>query len=1074
MQSTLTVYKASAGSGKTFTLAVEYITRLLASGASTEFHHTLAVTFTNKATAEMKDRIIQQLYALAHNLPEGKAYYEAVRDKLISQGVELPEKRLRERAAKVLSAILHDFNFFRVETIDSFFQSILRNLAHELGLTANLEVELNTEEVISRAVDRIIDTLQYNPGIQQWVLNYVAERIENNEKWDITRSVKSFAKCIFEESFQNRNTQQRQILNDEQAISSFRKRMYDIEADARDAIMTEAKALDAQLQNGILNYDRISNGKNYRTALRDIMQFAYDRSKTTLPSAAADPVKILKGAADKKDEELLAEARTLSDKIGHLLKTYQDNIWQINSAKLALKHLSPLRLLGSIEETADNICKENNQFLLNRTPILLGKLVENSDAPFVFEKMGTQLHHVMIDEFQDTSLLQWQNFRALLLENQATGGHDLVVGDVKQSIYRWRNGDWSVLHGIEQQMSSMRPNVIPLDTNYRSHEQVIAFNNSFFPQAAALLDTLSPDARFKIKDIYADVEQKCRKKGGKGFVRVRLYEKSGLKKPDNYEERFVTDMIGQIRLLMEKGVQLSDMAILVRKRRMGTELIERFHRLAPDIRLVSDESFLLSSSVAVQMIVNALRVLADPQETDPVPIHYLTKHYLTDVLGSPATPHHFAPAGTEQCLPDEFMKRKAELSTLPLYVLCEELYRIFSLSHIPGQSAYLFAFYDQLQHYLRNHPSDLRSFLSAWDEKLANEPIPSGKIPGLQIMTIHQSKGLQFHTVLLPYTEWEIEKDQTEERLWCEPSDSPYNGLGLLPINIRNKKDVSESIFSPWYEEEHLQKRVDALNTLYVAFTRAECNMLIWGLASKSATLTTTSLSGDLLRLGLDMDKEGDEYSFAMGEPMAEEQKDAAKGDNRMTPLADDLHTAYSSYRPHLDFMQSNESSRFIRAVGEDSLQEQDYIELGKILHYVLSQIEHLDDVDAVLNRCQNQGLITDPSQRKSIIRRIQHGMQEELVRSWFSAENKVYNECSIVSMDPQTGEPEVKRPDRVVISGTTITVIDFKCGKPWSEHIEQVQTYMLLMSRMYPQMEVRGFLWYIYSGEIKKVDLCQ
>ena len=172
--------------------------------------------------------------------------------------------------------------------------------------------------------------------------------------------------------------------------------------------------------------------------------------------------------------------------------------------------------------------------------------------------------------------------------------------------------------------------------------------------------------------------------------------------------------------------------------------------------------------------------------------------------------------------------------------------------------------------------------------------------------------------------------------------------------------------------------------------------------------------------------------------------------------------------------MLSNESSRFIRAVGEDSLQEQDYIELGKILHYVLSQIEHLDDVDAVLNRCQNQGLITDPSQRKSIIRRIQHGMQEELIRSWFSAENKVYNECSIVSMDPQTGEPEVKRPDRVVISGTTITVIDFKCGKPWSEHIEQVQAYMLLMSRMYPQMEVRGFLWYIYSGEIKKVDLCQ
>ena len=231
--------------------------------------------------------------------------------------MELTENQIREKAGKVLSGILHDFNYFRVETIDSFFQSILRHLAHELSLTANLEVELNTEEVISHAVDRIIDTLQYNPAIQQWVLNYVAERIENNEKWDVTRSVKSFARCIFEESFQNRNARQRELLNNEQVIRGFQKRMKEIEVDAEQAIIKEAETLDELLQKGVLNYERISRGNNYHSALQSIMALAFDQGKATLPSAAAEPLKLLK-SADKKNEALLAEAEVVSGKIGRI------------------------------------------------------------------------------------------------------------------------------------------------------------------------------------------------------------------------------------------------------------------------------------------------------------------------------------------------------------------------------------------------------------------------------------------------------------------------------------------------------------------------------------------------------------------------------------------------------------------------------------------------------------------------------------------------------------------------------------------------------------------------------------
>ncbi len=1065
MESALTVYKASAGSGKTFTLAVEYIAQLLSSPSPAEFQHTLAVTFTNKATAEMKDRILQQLYAIAHSLPEGESYYQAVVKKLRARGTELPEGRLRKRAGQVLSAILHDFSHFRVETIDSFFQSILRNLARELGLTANLEVELNTGEVISRAVDRIIDTLQYNPAIQQWILNYVSEQIENNERWDIKRSVKHFARCIFEESFQNRSAEQRQRLEDEKIIQAFLQQMRKLQEEAAEMILQKAKAVDEHLSQGELNYDRISRGGNFRTALQQIMALAYDTEKTTLRNAVEDPMKLLKGA-DKKVPALQNEAQKVAAEIGSLLQAYSEGMSQLMSARLAARHINPLRLLGSIEEMANRICKENNQFLLSRTPTLLSTLVKDSDAPFVFEKIGTQLHHVMIDEFQDTSQLQWNNFKVLLLENQATGGNDLVVGDVKQSIYRWRNGDWSVLHGIEQEMSAMRPEVVTLDTNYRSHGQVIRFNNGFFPLAAERLDALCPDASFRIADIYADVCQKCNKAGDKGYVSVRLYAKKGMQRPDNYEDRFLGDMISQIRGLMAQDVSLSDMAILVRKRDMGTSLIEGFHRLAPDIRLVSDEAFLLSASVAVQMIVNALRVLADPSGANPVPMRYLVKHYLSDVQNRPAMPQDFAPEGVEACLPQEFFTRKEELASLPLYVLCEEIYRIFGLSEIHGQASYLFAFYDQLKTYLRSHPSDLRSFLLAWDETLERQPISCGQIPGLRIMTIHQSKGLQFHTVLLPYTEWDIEKDRNTDLLWCEPKASPYNGLGLLPVTP--KKDMAQSVFSPWYEEEHLQKRVDALNTLYVAFTRAECNLMIWGLTTRQ--LSTSSLSGDLLHAVLPLEENGDEFSYEMGEPMGVQVKSHHKSANRMTPETEDIGLTYSSYKAHMDFRQSNDSARFIRNVGEESLEGQDYVELGKILHYVLSQIEHLDDVERVLNHCQHQGLIVNEKQRASVLRRIHSGMQQDLVRSWFAPEVEVYNECSIVTTDPENEEPIVRRPDRVIISGNRITVIDFKCGNPWPEHVEQVQGYMRMMAKMYPAMQLCGYLWYIYSGRVQEV----
>ena len=258
MNPILTVYKASAGSGKTFTLAVEYIALLLAAPQGDAFRHTLAVTFTNKATAEMKDRILQQLYAIGKGLPEGDHYLQAAAALLEQRGMPADLRDMRRQAQAALSGILHDYNYFRVETIDSFFQSVMRSLAHELGLPPNLEVELNTADTVSWAVDQVIDNMQYREDIQQWVLSYVTEQIERNERWDVTRVVKSFARCIFEERFQNRTQQQRAYMNDEARIRQFRDSMRQIEQQAETSVREAARVLHEHIQQGVLNYERIS------------------------------------------------------------------------------------------------------------------------------------------------------------------------------------------------------------------------------------------------------------------------------------------------------------------------------------------------------------------------------------------------------------------------------------------------------------------------------------------------------------------------------------------------------------------------------------------------------------------------------------------------------------------------------------------------------------------------------------------------------------------------------------------------------------------------------------------------
>ena len=585
----------------------------------------------------------------------------------------------------------------------------------------------------------------------------------------------------------------------------------------------------------------------------------------------------------------------------------------------------------------------------------------------------------------------------------------------------------------------------------------------------------SPRQPRYLKDIYSDVEQLTRHTQEAGYASVTLYTKSGNSAPEDYEECMITDMINNIRNLMKEGLTTQDFAILVRKKDNAESLLQWFHQLAPEIKLVSDEAFLLESSVAVQMLVAALFVLNDNKHLNPVPERYLMMHNYNDVLRQPKQVLEIATAKADDLLPEAFTQHKQELAQLPLYLLCERLYQLFQLDKIQGQDTYIFTFMDELQNHLRSNPSDIHTFLNAWDESIHNHSIPASEVDGIRILTIHKSKGLQFHTVFLPYMDWTIEKDRNDDTIWCQAKKEPFDALGTLPINAG--KNMQQSDFAPDYNEEHLQRRVDALNMIYVAFTRAENNLYVWGLTAEKESSVT--IAGDLIRAALpnsQLSTLNSQLKYESGSPVTSYKEAKTEHKNRMKSSRtkeDSLPVAMTSNPPTLDFMQSNQSRKFIGSLGTEEEAEtgqQTYLEVGKIMHYVLSQIEHTGQIQKVLDRCMAEGIITDHKLMDVVINRLKKGFSNPKIAQWFSADNQVFNECSITSISKDTGEPITLRPDRVIVNGSLITVIDFKFGRPEAEHHAQVQAYKELMRTMYPDKQVEGYLWYIYSGKTEEI----
>ena len=1066
--SELLVYKASAGSGKTFTLAVEYIKLLILNPRA--YRQILAVTFTNKATAEMKERILSQLYGIQIGDKDSEAYLNRIKEE-----TKRTEQEIREAAGIALGYMLHDYSRFRVETIDSFFQSVMRNLARELELSPNLNIELNNAEVLSDAVDSMIEKLGPTSPVLAWLLDYINERIADDKRWNVSDEVKNFGRNIFDEGYIEKGEGLRQRLRNPDTIKEYRKQLKALETEILEQMKGFYDQFEGELEGHALTADELKNGSRgigsyFRKLNNGIL--SNDIRNATVEKCLEDAKHWATKTSPRFADIIDLAKSSLMQILEDAEKLRSKNNLLLNSCRLSLQHLNKVQLLANIDEEVRQLNHDNNRFLLSDTNALLHQLVKDGDSSFVFEKIGTNIRNVMIDEFQDTSRMQWGNFKLLLLEGLSQGADSLIVGDVKQSIYRWRNGDWGILNGLNDRIEHFPIKVKTLATNRRSETNVIRFNNQIFTAAVNYLNEVYKKQLGKdcddLQKAYADVVQESPRSVQKGYVKATFLE------PDeahDYTDQTLISLGEEVEHLLSSGVRLNDIAILVRKNKSIPRIADYFDKEL-HYKIVSDEAFRLDASLAICMMIDALRFLSD--ESNKIARAQLAIAYQNEVLQKNLDWNTLLLLPIENYLPPAFLEKQKELRLMPLYELLEELFSIFEMSHIEEQDAYLFAFFDAVTDYLQSNSSELDGFIRYWDETLCSKTIPSGEVEGIRIFSIHKSKGLEFHTVLLPFCDWKLENETNNQLVWCAPQEAPFNAMDILPINYSTQ--MAESIYGNDYLLERLQLWVDNLNLLYVAFTRAGKNLILWSKKDQKGTMAEL-LSAALPRVA--QAGEGswneDEKIYESGTTCPSEEKSPhsagnteSKVVNKLAQKPVKLPVHMESMRHDIEFRQSNRSADFIAGVDEAE-SSQRFINRGRLLHTLFSAIETEEDIDDAINRLVFEGVIGRTETEEEIRELTHRAFSQPQIKDWYSGTWQLFNECDIIWQE--NGELRNRRPDRVMMRNGTIVVVDFKFGKPSKRYNKQVQGYIELLVRMgYDANAISGYLWYVEEEIIEKV----
>ncbi len=1024
----LDIYNASAGSGKTYTLTREYLRRLLGRPDPRQFRSVLAVTFTNKAADEMKNRILSALDELATGRNAALANE-------LAEALELSSGVLQERALLLRNAILHDYSHFSVSTIDKFFQKIIRAFMHEAGLLPGFNVELDTGRLLDEGIERLLLQSAANPQLQQWIISIVEKQLEEGRHWDIRKNLQFIGAEIFKESFQSMPLQALERLNDRQFLGAYIRELKKIAGDFEVQMRSYGEsALQLLREHGLSVADFKYKSSSFANYFNNILKGDYEPKGRSLE--AIDNLEKWYGSEASKRGQIDNIYTGLNRILSDAVRLYQTQFIDYNTASQVLRNIHGLGLLADMAKHINDFSSEENSLSISESLNMLTKLIGNSDTPFVYEKTGAHYHSFLLDEFQDTSTVQWNSLRPLLSNSMAEGGEALIVGDVKQSIYRWRNGDWRILaYQLNEDFRHTAIRHQSLDTNWRSCRTVVDANNELFAALPALLQArvnetlgqagLGAGKQYLLSAITTSYEQATqhtspRKKEEEGFVCIEFPVHSDERKADEEVLQRLPELVAG---LTGRGYRLSDIAMLVRSNREGERIAATL--LQHGYNIISQESLFISRAPVVQFIIAQLYRTVYPADA-------INRSVITYYLQQTGRP-------VEQDEP-------AELGKQALSEAVETVIRHFSLDKDAADIPFIQELHDVILQYTARNSNDIYSFLQWWAEHGEKLPLQvSSDQDAIRIMTIHKSKGLQFRVCVMPFCNWPFES-RIPSLLWAGCDTAPFNRLPLLPLTYGSA--LAETHFKDEFFTEKVQQYIDNLNLLYVAFTRAEEELYVF-----------CPQSSNSYTVGKALQEAAGGEKFERGRQLPARPGKAPEATQVLElpnyPALPYLNRLRLRYRDEEDGVETATSLR-------------DY---GILMHRAFSSIKTREDVGAAVAALAEEGFIAgDQATTEALHKELQAAIDQAGVTQWFDGSRRVLSEMNIL-LPAQDNALHQLRPDRVMFCEGKVEVVDYKFGeKEEPSYEKQLQRYMACLQEMGYE-SVAGYIWYVNKKKIIAVS---
>ena len=1043
------ILNASAGSGKTYQLAYKYVRDVVEQ--PTLYRHILAVTFTNKATEEMRSRILSEIHTLASG---GKSGYLAS----LCAELSLDERTVRTRAREARTRILHDYSRFTILTIDTFFQRILRAFIQELGLDLNYNVEIETASVLSKSADALVEQIRIDEELQRWLTAFVQERIEDGKRWDVREGILALGNEIFKESNRETLSAERSKAELNRIVGKATGRA---KAGKKEFQELGVRAMNLMNTAGVTTADFTGKSRSFAGYFA-----AAAAGEIKAPTATVRKMSATTEGWCAKDSPALPLVAELQPLLAELCARYDRSIRFWNTTDLLRENYRSFALLQDLYGKVRQMCSDENVMMLSETKNILSEFIRHNDAPFIYEKVGNRYDRFMIDEFQDTSTREWENFLPLLGNAMAQSEQTsvLIVGDIKQSIYRWRGGDWKILHGEAQQaLGAGDTQVEVLRENWRSLPAVVAFNNRIIERIVAadnraLNETLAkaseegsvdPAEAAALRDTLADAYR------GHAQLPRRKAEHPGYVSVETFAER--PPVVERICALIDKGFRPCDIMILVRGAtdgaKVAAELLD-FKRRNEDPRyrfdVMTQEALIVGNAPVSSFIAVALRLALNPDDSLSRAVY---NHYLGRPFDRPLD-------DSER----DFFRSVRLLSPEEAF---ERIVMRHALQGDRRQTAYLQAIHEQIISFCATKIADIALFLRWWEETGKNRSLSvEESATTVEITTIHKAKGLEKRAVLIPYCSWSPDPKSSgtvQNIVWAEARGDGAEAIGRFPV--RYKKAMAESGFSSEYYRELVYAHVDNVNLLYVALTRAAESLHIFipqkgGRTVGGLLLQSIATDGDKALLGdfegsCTIDEAGEHFAFGeFAGPVA----GGSKHSEAEHVILEEYPTAQADLRLRLP------SQRYFEDGGEVELSPRN---LGILMHRAFEQADDEAGIHEAVRGMQADGTLSE-ADAATLRQMIARALEHPEVREWFGGGwERVRNENEIII----PGRGSTRRPDRVMIDGRRVVVVDYKFGLRDAErHRRQMREYLRLLGEMgYAPTE--GYLWYVKLGKIEKVD---